>query len=96
MSALRDVRLLIARHLELPTNQRAGILDVLNLVDAELDAQGFQGSQAIDDALARLDHIILNDDDLPEEEETDDIFNESVSLETLLERAAEAEDPDED
>lgn len=95
MSALRDVRLLIARHLDLPTNQRAGILDVLNLVDAELDAQGFQGSQAIDDALARLDHIILNDDDLPEDEvEDDDIFNEAISLEQLLERSVEVSDED--
>jgi hypothetical protein len=96
MSALRDVRLLIARHLDLPQNIRAGILDVLNLLDADLDVQGYQDSTgAVTDALLRLDRMILGDeDDLPEDEE-DEIFDAAVSLEELLERSASAESDDE-
>ena len=79
MSAIRDVRLLIARHLDLSTPVRTCILDVLNILDASLDSEGYEAPAELHAALRRLDYAIINDepadDDLPidnEEEEDDD------------------------
>lgn len=79
MSAIRDVRLLIARHLDLSTPVRTCVLDVLNILDASLDSEGYEAPAELHAALRRLDYAIINDepadDDLPidnEEEEDDD------------------------
>jgi hypothetical protein len=79
VSAIRDVRLLIARHLDLSTPVRTCVLDVLNILDASLDSEGYEAPAELHAALRRLDYAIINDepadDDLPidnEEEEDDD------------------------
>lgn len=80
MSAIRDVRLLIARHLNLEPNVNAAVLDVLNILDASLDAEGYEPPKELVDALTKLDYVIvygevpanLDDDDDEEEDYFDD------------------------
>ena len=72
MSCIRDVRLLIARHLDLPTNIRAAVLNVLNVTDYALDAEGWQEGDDIKAALRSLDAAILDMSDDDEVEETED------------------------
>ena len=95
MSALREVRLLIARHLELPVNTKASVLDVMNILDASLDAEGYEAPPEVFAALKRLEHaIIFGDDDLPEEIALEDALDSEdlVDIEIFNEEEDEEDD----
>lgn len=62
MSALRDIRLLVARRLDEPPSIKAAVLNVLNVLDVTLDSEGFQDTPAIKNALDQLQHAILDVD----------------------------------
>jgi hypothetical protein len=101
VSAIRDVRLLIARHLDLSTPVRTCILDVLNILDASLDSEGYEAPAELHAALRRLDYAIINDepadDDLPidnEEEEDDD--DDLVDMDFFDDDDDDDEDDDDD
>ena len=81
MSAIRDVRLLIARHLDLPTTVRAAVLNTLNVLDAALDAEGWQEGDDVKKALRELDHAVLEMDDMAEDTED---FESEVSSDDLI------------
>ena len=72
MSCIRDVRLLIARHLDLPSNIRAAVLNVLNVTDSALDAEGWQEGEDIKAALRMLDAAILDIEVTDDEDDGDD------------------------
>ena len=99
MSAIRDVRLLIARHLDLEIPVKSCILDVMNILDASLDAEGYEAPPELHAALRRLDRAIIEGDDtdadLPldddEEDDEDDDFVDLEDIETL-----EDDDDDDD
>jgi ABC-type Zn uptake system ZnuABC Zn-binding protein ZnuA len=96
MSALRDIRLLVARHLELQPNAKAAILDVMNILDASLDAEGYEPPAELTTALRRLDHIIVFGDDFEEVNEEDALADDDnlVDLNDIF--GHEEEDDDED
>ncbi len=98
MSVIRDIRLLIARHLDLPSNTRAAIIDVLNLLDTSLDTEGYEPTQELVEALKKLDQIILSDSeeqiDLFEEEEEEEDSEDYIDLEDI-EYEDEEDDDDE-
>lgn len=101
MSAIRDVRLLIARHLDLSTPIKGCILDVLNILDASLDAEGYEAPPELLAALRRLDRTILEDDlneedDLLEEEEDDEEEEDLVDLEDIENMEDDEDDDDDD
>lgn len=81
MSAIRDVRLLIARHLDLPTTLRAAVLNTLNVLDTALDAEGWQEGDDVKKALRELDHAVLEMDDMAEDTED---FESEVSSDDLI------------
>jgi hypothetical protein len=99
MSAIRDVRLLIARHLDIEIPVKSCILDVMNILDASLDAEGYEAPPELHAALRRLDRAIIEGDDtdadLPfdddEEDDEDDDFVDLEDIETL-----EDDDDDDD
>lgn len=62
MSALRDIRLLVARRLDEPPSIKSAVLNVLNILDVTLDAEGFQDPPALTNALRQLEHAILDID----------------------------------
>jgi len=72
MSCIRDVRLLIARHLDLPTDIRAAVLNVLNVTDAALDTEGWQEGDDVKAALRTLDSAILNMNEVIEDDDEGD------------------------
>lgn len=72
MSCIRDVRLLIARHLDLPSDIRAAVLNVLNVTDAALDTEGWQEGDDVKAALRALDAAILNMNEVIEDDDDDD------------------------
>jgi ABC-type Na+ efflux pump permease subunit len=93
MSALRDIRLLIARHLDLAPNIKAGILDVMNLIDTSLDAEGYEAPEEVVSALRRLDHLIIFGEDFEEEIEE----NGMVDINDIFfEEEGDEEEEDED
>ena len=99
MSAIRDVRLLIARHLDLPSPVKSCILDVMNILDASLDAEGYEAPPELHAALRRLDRAIIEGDDpdadLPfEVDDDDDDDDDFVDLDDIA--SLEDEDDDED
>lgn len=63
MSDLRDIRLIIVRHLDLPQITRAAIMDVMNRLDAQLDAEGFESDTEVKNAIAFLNRTIIGDED---------------------------------
>lgn len=81
MSALRDIRLLVARRLDEPPSIKSAVLNVLNILDIVLDAEGFQNTPEIDNALRQLEFAILDMtmEALEEEATTEDV----VDLEDL-------------
>lgn len=94
MSAIRDVRLLIARHLDLPSTVRAAVLNTLNVLDNALDAEGWQEGDDVKKALRELDHAILEMDDM--EEDTEDFETEAASDDLVDIDDIEIIDEDED
>lgn len=86
MSSLRDVRLLVARSLDEPVIVKAAVLNLLNVIDTVLDANGFDdsGIPEIQNALKTLDSAILGvtlDDMEVERIEEDDDYTDLDDLE---------------
>jgi hypothetical protein len=75
MSILRDIRLLVARRLDEPLPVRTAVLDVLNLLDIDLDANGYSPPVEMDSAIRRLEAAILNATDDPEQDEEIDFLD---------------------
>ncbi len=100
MSAIRDVRLLIARHLDLSTPVRTCILDVLNILDASLDSEGYEAPAELHAALRRLDYAIINDepadDDLPIDNEEEDEDDDLVDMDFFDDEDEDDDDEDDD
>lgn len=76
MSELRDVRLLIAQRLDATRDVKAAIIDVMNILDAELDINGFEAGDDLRNAMRRLERAIINDDGAPVQDEDDDFIND--------------------
>lgn len=76
MSELRDVRLLIAQRLDATRDVKAAIIDVMNILDAELDINGFEAGDDLRNAMRRLERAIINDDGNPVQDEDDDFIDE--------------------
>ena len=106
MSVIRDVRLLVARHLDLSTPIRTSILDVMNILDASLDSEGYEPPGELLAALRRLDYAIIHDepaeDELPldsedeEDEEEDDLVDMDFFDEDEEEDDDDLDDDDDD
>jgi hypothetical protein len=102
MSALRDIRLITVQHLNLPAKARQGVIDVMNLIDATLDEEGWNPPAEVTNALRRLDAIIAadenDDEDLFDDEYEDDILDgedEDEDEDTLNEIVDETTEDDE-
>lgn len=78
MSALRDIRLLIARHLDLPTELRASVLNVLNVLDNALDTEGWQEGDDVKAALRQLDAAIVGVSETEEDADEDEFDDEGL------------------
>lgn len=99
MSCLRDIRLLTARHLDLDVNVRTAIVNFLNILDASLDAEGYQPPPEVEKALRAIDIAILQesdpDEELPEDDDDED-EDDLVDLDDILFEEDEDDDEDED
>lgn len=62
MSSLRELRLLVARHLDQPPNVKRAVLDFLNVFDLTLDSEGFEDGELILHALKRLENALIDSD----------------------------------
>lgn len=99
MSVLRDIRLLIAKHLDLPVTVRSSVIEVLNSLDVSLDTEGYEPPQEVLDALKKLDKAIIEDDPDPDEEyeEDDEYEDEYIGLDDIeYDEADEDEEEEED
>lgn len=100
MSCLRDIRLLTARHLDLDVNVRTAIVNFLNILDASLDAEGYQPPPEVEKALRAIDIAILQesdpDEELPEDDDDDEEDEDLVDLDDILFEEDEDDDEDED
>ena len=97
MSELRDVRLLIAQRLDATRDVKAAIIDVMNILDAELDINGFEAGDDLRAAMRRLERAIINDDGAPVQDEDDDFIDEdNTELVDIDEIEVMAQDEEED
>lgn len=97
MSELRDVRLLIAQRLDATRDVKAAIIDVMNILDAELDINGFEAGGDLRAAMHRLERAIINDDGAPVQDEDDDFIDEDdTELVDIDEIEVMAQDEEED
>ena len=97
MSELRDVRLLIAQRLDATRDVKAAIIDVMNILDAELDINGFEAGDDLRAAMRRLERAIINDDGNPVQDEDDDFIDEDdTELVDIDEIEVMAQDEEED
>jgi len=97
MSELRDVRLLIAQRLDATRDVKAAIIDVMNILDAELDINGFEAGDDLRAAMRRLERAIINDDGAPVQDEDDDFIDEDdTELVDIDEIEVMAQDEEED
>lgn len=98
MSVLRDIRLLIAKHLDLPVTVRSSVIEVLNSLDTSLDTEGYEPPQEVLDALKKLDKAILEDDpdEDYEEEEDDEYEDEYIGLDDIEYEEEDDEDDEEE
>lgn len=98
MSCLRDIRLLTARHLDLDVNVRTAIVNFLNVLDASLDAEGYQPPPEVQNALRNIDIAILQesdpDEDLSDEEGEDD--DDFVDIDDVIFDEDDDDDDDDD
>ncbi len=60
MSALRDIRFLVARRLDEPPTVKAAVLNLLNVLDVQLDAEGWQETDVVTHALRGLELAIID------------------------------------
>jgi len=84
MSELRDVRLLIAQRLDATRDVKAAIIDVMNILDAELDINGFEAGDDLRAAMRRLERAIINDDGNPVQDDDDDFLDEDENEDELV------------
>lgn len=100
MSELRDVRLLIAQRLDATRDVKAAIIDVMNILDAELDINGFEAGDDLRAAMRRLERAIINDDGAPVQDEDDDFIDEDdtelVDIDEIEVMAQDEEEDDEE
>lgn len=91
MSCLRDIRLLTARHLDLEINVRTAIINFLNILDASLDAEGYQPPPEVEKALRAIDIAILQESDPDEDLDDADDEDDFVDIDDI-----EMDDDDDD
>jgi hypothetical protein len=98
MSVVRDIRLLTARHLDLDVNVKTAIVNFLNLLDASLDAEGYQPPAEVSQALRAIDIAILQSSEDPDliEDDDDEEEDDFVDLDDILFEEDEDDDEDED
>ena len=100
MSELRDVRLLIVQRLDATRDVKAAIIDVMNILDAELDINGFEAGDDLRAAMRRLERAIINDDGAPVQDEDDDFIDEDdtelVDIDEIEVMAQDEEEDDEE
>jgi len=98
MSVLRDIRLLIAKHLDLSVTVRSSLIEVLNSLDSSLDTEGYEPPQEVLDALKKLDKAILEDDadEDYEEEEDEEYEDEYIALDDIEYEEDEEEEEEDD
>ena len=100
MSELRDVRLLIAQRLDATRDVKAAIIDVMNILDAELDINGFEAGDDLRAAMRRLERAIINDDGNPVQDDDDDFIDEDdtelVDIDEIEVMAQDEEEDDEE
>ena len=62
MSALRDIRLLVARHLDQPSSVKQAVLRVLLSLDLSLDANGYENPPEVESSLEALERAVIGAD----------------------------------
>ena len=76
MSIIRDIRLITAQHLSLPSSARHAFVELLNVIDMELDREGYEPGDAVKKAMQKLERTLIDGDDLRNITNEHDIFGE--------------------
>lgn len=98
MSAIRDVRLLVARHLDQPASVKSAVLRVLMTLDLCLDANGFENPEEVEIALASLERAIISSDldSLEDEMDLPPAHGDALASDDLVDLDDLYEEPDDD
>lgn len=100
MSCLREIRLIIAQNLDLPTPTRTAVVEVLTALDVSLDTEGYEPPLEVVEAIGKVYKSILASTDMEldedvEEEEYEN-GNEYIELDDIVYEEDDDDDEDED
>ena len=76
MSILRDIRLVAAQHLALPSTVRASFVDLLHELDMELDREGYDPGPAVQAALKKFEVNLLDITEATSATNEEEIFDD--------------------
>lgn len=95
MSCLREIRLIIAQNLDLPTPTRTAVVEVLTALDVSLDTEGYEPPLEVVEAIGNVYKSILASTDMELDEDVDEEEYENSEYIELDDIVYEEED-DED
>jgi len=95
MSCVREIRLIIAQNLDLPSSVRSAVIDVLSALDASLDTEGYEPPTEVTEAINKVYKAILDDGDveIEDDEVEEEDENEYIELDDIV---YEEDDDDDD
>ena len=80
MSILRDIRLVAAEHLSLPSECRHAFIKLLAAIDSELDKEGYDPGKEVKKALEKFENSLLELDDVREVTNEEELFADGVEF----------------
>lgn len=100
MSCLREIRLIIAQNLDLPTPTRTAVVEVLTALDVSLDTEGYEPPLEVVEAIGNVYKSILASTDMELDEDVDEEEyenqNEYIELDDIVFEEEDDDDDEED
>ena len=76
MSIIRDIRIVTAQHISLPSASRQALVEFFNALDMELDREGYEPNADVKNALKKFESSLLDIEHVVSTTNEHDIFSE--------------------
>ncbi len=80
MSLIRDIRIVTAQNLSIPSEARYAFVQFLNELDMELDREGYEPGAAVKDALKKFESALLDITEVVSTTNEEDIFADDTDF----------------
>lgn len=76
MSIIRDIRIVTAQHISLPSTSRQALVEFFNALDMELDKEGYEPNDDVKKALKKFETSLLDIEDVVSSVNEESIFDD--------------------